>query len=182
MGRSGLGEGFLMKTLAPVLVLLAAGCNPPSPDLTPLTKELATLRQGLDELRKLEQPKFDHEQAMEDLAKEIRRLHDRLAVPPPAAPGAPAPAILPLAAPQNGNLAGGIGGTQPGVNDHYWVLSKLPVENEERVVLALYQALSNGRGIKLISVRMLNADLQLVEYEGEKPHVKEVLDALKKRK
>ena len=111
---------------------------------------------------------------MEDLAKEIRRLRDQ-----PAA-HAPAPALPALPAPQTGNLGGGVGGTQPGLNDLYWVLTKLPVDNEERVVLALYQA--GSRGIKLLSVRMLNADLQIVQYEGEKPQVREIMDALKKRK
>ena len=170
-----------MKLVVPVLALLALGCNPPAPDLAPITKELASLRRGLDELRKLEQPKFDTEQAMEDLAKEIRRLRDRMAQPtPPPAPDAPA--ILPLPAPQSGNLSGGVGGTQGGINDLYWVLSKLTVDKEERVVLAMYQAQSGGRGFKLAGVRMLNADLQVIEFEGGKPHVQEVINELKKQR
>jgi len=170
-----------MKTIAPILVLLAAGCTPPPPDLTSITKELASLRQGLEELKKIEQPKFDSEQAMVDLTKEVQRLRDRLAQPVPApAPAAPGP-ILSLPAPQTGNLSGGIGGTQTGVNDLYWVLTRLPVDNEERIVLALYQALGGGRGFKLVGVRMLSADLQMVEFAGEKPTVKEVINALKRK-
>jgi hypothetical protein len=170
-----------MRTLAPIFVLLAAGCSPPPPDLTPLTKELASLRQGLEELKKIEQPKFDSEQAMVDLTKEVQRLRDRMAQPalPPAPAAAPK---LPLPSPQTGNLSGGMGGTQPGINDLYWVLSKLPVENEERAVLALYQALGGGRGFKLIGVRMLNADLQILEFGGDKPSVKEVFEAIRKQK
>jgi hypothetical protein len=170
-----------MRTWSPVLLLLAAACSPPPPDLSAITKELGSLRQGLEELKKIEQPKFDSEQAMVDLTKEVQRLRDRLAQPtllPPAVPAAP---IAPLPSPQPGMLAGGVGGTQAGVNDLYWVLGKIALEKEERIVLALYQAQEGGRGFRLIGVRMLNADLQVIEMASDKPRVKEVMDSLKRK-
>jgi hypothetical protein len=168
-----------MRTLAPFLVVLAAGCSPPPPDLSAITKELAALRQGLEEIRKFEQPKFDSEQAMVDLTKEIQRLRDRMAQPIPAAPVTPAtPALQNV---QTGMLSGGIGGTQPNVNDLHWVLTKVNVDKEERVVLALYQAVDGGRGFRLNGVRMLNADLQLLEFKNDGPRVKDIVDALRKK-
>jgi hypothetical protein len=167
-----------MHRLAAV-VLLLSGCTPPPPDLSAVTRELASLRAGMEELRKGQQPTFDREQVLEDLTKEVRRLR---AAPPPAAPDpAPAPAVLPATL-QGGSLAGGVGGTQSGINDLYWVLTKVQVEKEDRVVLALYQAQNNGRGFKLAGVRMLSADLQIVEYGQEKPHVREIVEELKRAK
>jgi len=168
-----------MRTLVPFLVVLAAGCSPPPPDLSAITKELAALRRGLDEIRKVEQPKFDSEQAMVDLTKEIQRLRDRMAQPIPAPPLVPAaPALQNV---QAGMLSGGVGGTAPGVSDLHWVLTKLNVDKEERVVLALYQAQDGGRGFRLVGVRMLNADLQLLEFGNDRPRVKDIVDALKKK-
>jgi len=167
-----------MKKLLSWMFLLAAGCTPPSPDLSAVTRELAALRQGLEEIRKGQQPTFDREQTLEDLTKEVRRL--RTAPPAQAAPAA-APTVVPAALP-SGALAGGVGGTQSGVNDLYWVLTRIQVENEERVVLALYQAQANGRGFKLSGVRMLSADLQILEMGQERPHVREVIEELRKAK
>ncbi len=167
-----------MNRLAAVLLLLSA-CTPPPPDLSAITKELSSLRAGMEELKKGQQPTFDREQVLEDLTKEVRRLR---AAPPPAAPEAvPAPVVLPATL-QGGTLSGGVGGTQSGINDLYWVLTKMQVEKEERVVLALYQAQNNGRGFKLAGVRMLSADLQIIEYGQDKPHVKDVIDELKRMK
>jgi len=167
-----------MRTLVPFLVVLAAGCTAPPPDLSAITKELAGLRQGLEDLKKAEQPKVDSELAMVDLTKEIQRLRDRMAqpIPPAAAPAAPA-----LQNVQASMLSGGVGGTQPGVSDLHWVLSKVGVDKEERVVLALYQAQDGGRGFRLVGVRMLNADLQLLEFGNDRPRVKDIVDALKKK-
>jgi hypothetical protein len=165
-----------MKTLAPILVLLAAACNPPAPDLTPITKELAALRQGLEEVKAGQKPTFDKEQVLADLTREVRRLREGPALAPAAAPAALG---LPMPAPQAGILNSGVGGTQAGLNDLYWVLTKITVDKEERVVLATYQ--SNHRGIKLTGVRMINADLQLVEFNADQPTVKQVVDSLKRK-
>jgi len=165
-----------MRTLLPSLLLLAA-CTPPPPDLSALAKELAALRQGMEELKKAQQPTFDKEQVLEDLTKEVRRL--RAAPAAPAAP-APAPAVVPAGNLPASSLAGGVGGTQPGINDLYWVLAKVQVEAQDRTVLALYKATANG--FKLQAVRMLGADLQIVDYGQDRPHVREILDELKKEK
>ena len=168
-----------MKTaLLPSMLLLAAACSPPPPDLGAITQELAALRRGMEEIQKAQQPTFDKEQVLADLTAEVRRL--RTAPPAPAAP-ADAPVVVPAPL-QGGALAGGVGGTQNGVNDLYWVLAKVLVEKEERVVLALYQAQTNGRGFKLAGVRMLSADLQIVEMGQDRPHVKEVIEELKRKK
>ena len=82
----------------------------------------------------------------------------------------------------SGSLVGGVGGTQTGVNDLYWILTRVPVDGEDRTVLALYQARADGRGFKLTGVRWVGPDLQLIEFGQEKPSVKEVVDALKKTK
>lgn len=169
-------EGLAMRIFIPSLLALAA-CSPPPPDGT-VAKELAALRQGLEDLKKGQQPTFDKEQVLADLTREVRRLRT---APPPAAAPAPEPALVPPTL-LSGSLSGGVGGTQTGVNDLYWVLTRIQVEKEERVVLALYQALANGRGFKLAGVRMLGADLQIVEFNQEKPHVKEIVDELKRMK
>jgi hypothetical protein len=170
-----------MRTLLVPPVLLLAACSPPPPDLSAITRELAALRRSMEEIKKAEQPTFDKEQALEDLTREVRRLRSV----PPAQPALAAPAqaapILPATL-QGGALAGGVGGTQNGVNDLYWVLTKVRVDNEERVVLALYQAQPNGRGFKLSGVRMLSADLEIIEMGQDPPHVREVIQELKRAK
>ena len=62
-----------MNKLIPVILLLAAGCSAPPPDLSAITKELAALRQGLEEIRKGQQPTFDKEQVLADLTAQIDR-------------------------------------------------------------------------------------------------------------
>ena len=49
-----------MNRLAAVLLVLS-GCTPPPPDLSAITKELAALRAGMEELKKGQQPTFDKE-------------------------------------------------------------------------------------------------------------------------
>jgi hypothetical protein len=67
------------------------------------------------------------------------------------------------------------------VSDLYWVLGKIALEKEERAVLALYQAQDGGRGFRLVGVRMINADLQIVELGNDKPHVKDVVELLRRK-
>jgi hypothetical protein len=161
-----------MKALIPMLGLLSACADPK------MTEDMAALRREVAELRAIEQPKFDSAQAMEDLSKEVRRLRERLAQP---APPPPAPVTLPAAALPTGGFVGGVGGASVGVNDLYWVLAKVGVDGQERLVLAQYKALKDGNGFKLTGVRMLSADLQIIEYGQERPRVKDVLEELKKR-
>ena len=167
-----------MKTLIPTLCLLSA-CAAPASD-PKVAEELAALRREMAELRAVEQPKFDSAQAMEDLSKEVRRLRERLAQPPPSVPLAAAPVLLPPATFPGGGFVGGVGGTTSGVNDLYWVLTKVSIDGAERMVLAQYRALPNS-GFKLAGVRALSADLQVVEYGQDRPHVKEIIEELKKR-
>jgi hypothetical protein len=166
-----------MRALIPLLCL-AAACDAPAAD-PKLREELAALRREVAELRAVEQPNFDSAQAMEDLSKEVRHLRERLAQPAPPAPTPPV--TLPTATIPAGGFVGGVGGTASGVNDLYWVLSKVSVDGAERLVLAQYRALPDARGFKLTGVRMLSADLQIIEYGQDRPRVKEILEELKKR-
>lgn len=165
-----------MKILIPLLVFLAA-CA--SPDLAPVTAEMAELRHELAEVRKIAQPRLDAVEAMDDLAREVKQLRQKVANPPPAPAPAPAP-FVPLTPLANGGLAGGVGGTQAGISDLYWVLTRVQVGGEERTVLALYRAISQG--IHLEGVRMLNADLQVIQLNSERPSVTEIMKALEKAK
>jgi hypothetical protein len=168
-----------MRFLIPGLILLGA-CSTPSPDLAPVLRELAELRQSVDECRKVQQPTFDSSLAMEDLSKEVRRLRERLAQPSPAPTPTPAPMTLPVMSSNSGNLSGGVGGTAPNIQDLYWVLTRIAVDSQERIVLALYRAKPDGKGFGLAGVRMLSADLQIIEYQQDRPRVKEILEQLKK--
>jgi hypothetical protein len=135
------------------------------------------------ELGKTQQPGLEALAAMDGLSSEVKRLREKTApapIPRPTpAPVKEAPIMMPL---PSGSLVGGIGGTQPGVNDLYWILTRVGVEGEDRTVLALYQAKADGRGFKLVGVRWVGADLQIVEYNQDKPHVSDILEELKKRK
>jgi len=161
-----------MKALIPMLCLVSACVDPK------MGEDLAALRREVADLRAVEQPKFDSAQAMEDLSKEVRRLRERLAQP---APPPPPPVTLSAATIPAGGFMGGVGGAAVGVNDLYWVLAKVSVDGQERLVLAQYKALKDGNGFKLTGVRMLSADLQIIEYGQERPRVKDVLEELKKR-
>lgn len=169
-----------MRFLIPGLIFLGA-CNDSTPAQDPILLELAELRRSVEEIRKVQQPTFDSSLAMENLSKEVRRLREQLAQPPAPAP-APVPLTLPVLSPAAGGLAGGVGGTAPHVQDLYWVLAKVLVDGQERIALAQYQARPGGKGFLLSGVRMLSADLQLVEYNGDRPSVKDVLEELKKTK
>lgn len=166
-----------MKRFGPILLVLS-GCTS-SPDLAPLHEELASLRQDVQELRKSHAPGLEAAEAMDDLAREVKKLREKTAPPPvPLPPIREIPRLMPL---PEGSLSGGVGGTQAGVSDLFWVLARVAVGGEERTVLALYQASSGGRGFKLAGVRWLGADLQIVELGQERPGVRDVMDALKRK-
>jgi len=170
-----------MRTLTPLLLCLAA-CKPPPPDLSSINAELAALRQGLQDIQKINQPRLDAVEAMDDLAREVKQLRQKAVPPPPAPP--PGPVLAVQGAPiRTGDLVGGVGGTQPGVNDLYWVLSKVQVNGEERSVLCLYRAQADGRAFQLIDVRMLNLDMQIVELQAKdhRPSVADILRVLPKK-
>jgi hypothetical protein len=167
-----------MKPLVPLFVFLAA-CSPPPPDLSPIRNDLAALRQEVQELRKTQQPGMEALAAMDDLTHEVKRLREKTAPAPIPAPAPVKEAALTTPLP-SGSLVGGVGGTQTGVNDLYWILTRVAVDGEDRTVLALYQA--RGPGFKLVGVRWVGPDLQVIEYNQEKPHVRDILEELKKKK
>lgn len=170
-----------MRQLTLLLFFLSA-CQAPAHDLSPLHAELAALRQSLEDIRHANQPRLDAVEAMDDLAREVKQLRQKVVAQPPAPP--PGPVLAVQGAPlKTGDLMGGVGGTQPGVNDLYWVLSKIQVNGEERSVLCLYRAQADGRAFQLIDVRMLNLDLQIVELQAKehRPSVAEVQRALPKK-
>lgn len=170
-----------MKTLPALLAFLPflAACKPPATEPSALLAELAALRRDLAEVKKAHSPNLEAVEAMDDLAREVKALRQKVANPaPPPAPAA-GPALAPGGPPiRTGDLAGGVGGTQAGINDLYWVLGRIQVGGEERLVLSLYRAV--GKGFELDGVRMLNADLQIIEWNQNKPRVKDILEELQK--
>lgn len=159
-----------MRTI-PLLLAALTAC---SSDVAALRQEIAALR---EEVKLVTQPNAEAMAAMDDLGVEVRKLRERTAPPPPAPP--PAPPVV-LNAAQAGPLLGGVGGTQPGIADLYWVLARVAVGAEERTVLALYRA--SPKGFKLDAVRLLNYDLQMIEYQNDRPSVKTVKEEAERRK
>jgi len=51
---------------------------------------------------------------------------------------------------------------------------------DERVTLCCYQVQNGARSIKLAAVRDISFDLDVVEYMNDKPHVKDIIEELKK--
>jgi hypothetical protein len=51
---------------------------------------------------------------------------------------------------------------------------------EERITLCCYQVMTGGRKIKLVGVRDISFDMDLMELENDKPTVKEIVEALRK--
>lgn len=91
------------------------------------------------------------------------------------------------AGPSGGSGAGapsmilGTGGATNGMNDLCWIVTKVkPAEGPERTVLALYHAKNQGQIFDLADVRMIDADLRVIDFEPKKhdPSVKKVLDSL----
>jgi hypothetical protein len=171
--------------IVPALVVLLAACQ--APDSPRVAAELGDIRQDLAEVKKITQPRLDAVEAMDDLAREVKQLRQKLAsLTPPPPPELPVPAgpLAPTTLPalKAGDALGGVGGTQPGVNDLFWVLARVQVAGEERTVLSLYRALPGDSGFQLAGVRLLNADLKIVEYHSQRPRVKEVLEQLENQK
>ena len=78
----------------------------------------------------------------------------------------------------------GTGGGSSNVNDLCWVISKVkPVRGPERTVLALYRARRSGDYFDLEDVRMIDADLRIIdmkaaEHRQAKSDVQSILKAL----
>ena len=85
--------------------------------------------------------------------------------------------MLPQADAQAGPAAGGAegprmvlgtGGGSNNLNDLCWVLTKVkPARGPERSVLALYRAKRGGEYFDLEDVRMIDADVRVVEFKGD---------------
>ena len=53
-------------------------------------------------------------------------------------------------------------------------------QKEERITLCCYQVMTGGRKIKLVGVRDISFDMDLLELENDKPSVKDVVEVIRK--
>ena len=86
----------------------------------------------------------------------------------------------------------GSGGATTNTQDVLWVIYKRPtpggaaaakdsvLAKAEKVTLCCYQVANGARNVKLVAVRDISFDIDLVEYGNDKPHVKEIVEELKK--
>lgn len=83
------------------------------------------------------------------------------------------------------------GGSQNNINDVIWIVYKRAaapasgakdsiLSKTEKITLCCYQVGNGARNMKLVAVRDISFDIDLVEYGNDKPHVKEIVDELKK--
>ncbi|HYE97419.1 MAG TPA: hypothetical protein VEJ18_00855, partial [Planctomycetota bacterium] len=52
---------------------------------------------------------------------------------------------------------------------------------EERIALAAYKIDINGRQMKLAAVRDISFDLDILELQNDRPHVKDIVEELRKQ-
>jgi hypothetical protein len=93
-----------------------------------------------------------------------------------------------------GKYVMGIGGSAQGLNDMVWVLHEHPplpglkprgeeddtrIQKGNRVSLCLYQIAENGRKMKLVSVRDIAYDVEIIDFMSEPP-VRDIIATLKK--
>jgi hypothetical protein len=89
----------------------------------------------------------------------------------------------------------GVGGSADNRADVVWILKKggapdwmkfdrgkNSIITDERLTLACYQVQNNGRSIRLVAIRDLSYDMQLIELGNDKPHVTDIIEDLKKQK
>ncbi len=104
-------------------------------------------------------------------------------------------AVAPQSVDSSGGLIMGIGGSQTQLNDLVWVLWKHPApkrpvgedtkdgittSKDERLTLCCYQVANGARSMKLVGVRDISFDMDVVEYRNEKPTVSDIVSELKK--
>lgn len=85
----------------------------------------------------------------------------------------------------------GTGGSQTQTQDILWVVHKraappppdakgILASKTERITLCCYQVANGARQIKLVAVRDISFDMDIIEYGNDKPHVKDIIEDLKK--
>ena len=83
------------------------------------------------------------------------------------------------------------GGSQNNIQDIIWIVYKRQnaggadkkdsvLSKAEKVTLCCYQVANGARNVKLVAVRDITFDIDLIEYGNDKPHVKEIVEELKK--
>jgi hypothetical protein len=84
----------------------------------------------------------------------------------------------------------GTGGSQTQTQDILWIIYKRAgtsspdakgiMAKSERITLCCYQIQNGARMIKLVAVRDISFDMDVVEYGNDKPHVKDIIEELRK--
>ena len=84
------------------------------------------------------------------------------------------------------------GGATSQQQDILWVIYKRPAPRkagadskditakDERITVGCYQVQTGGRQMKLVAVRDISFDLDVLEWMNDKPHVKEIVEDLRK--
>jgi hypothetical protein len=82
------------------------------------------------------------------------------------------------------------GGSQANIQDIAWIIYKRAaavkgdkegiLAKSERITLCCYQVANGARNVKLVAVRDISFDMDVVEFGNDKPHVKEIIEELKK--
>jgi hypothetical protein len=91
---------------------------------------------------------------------------------------------------QNGLMLG-TGGATTQTQDILWVIYKRTaaataggkdslLTKSEKITLCCYQVANGARNMKLVAVRDISFDMDVVEYGNDKPHVKDIIEELKK--
>lgn len=83
------------------------------------------------------------------------------------------------------------GGSQNNIQDVIWIVYKRAatataggkdsvLSKNEKITLCCYQVGNGARNVKLVAVRDISFDMDVYEYGNDKPHVKEIVEELKK--
>jgi hypothetical protein len=83
------------------------------------------------------------------------------------------------------------GGSQNNIQDVVWIIYKRAaaapagakdsiLSKSEKITLCCYQVGNGARNVKLVAVRDISFDMDVVEFGNDKPHVKDIIDELKK--
>jgi hypothetical protein len=84
------------------------------------------------------------------------------------------------------------GGSQQGIQDVLWVIYKRhavakagegkegALVKEERITLCCYQIANGARSMKFVAARDITFDLDVIEFQNDKPKVKDIVEEIKK--